>query len=564
MGQMIKMEASYDTLSIMSSVSVRNQRKPLSSGKQWLEKAIEERYVKCIEFSRFKNIQEIGTGAFGKVSRAEWVTGGVKLTVALKSINAFDYSQDNDEIYKEFIKELSNQINFHPYILKFFCVSRKAYFDPHCHDPKIPRNEKSDVFSLGVLLWELSSGRTPFFGKSRQEILSCIAKGGRETPTPGTPSSYVELYVNCWNGNPEKRPSVNRVMAKLAELEEIGWIEEDVPAQPEALTPCVPVVDTQSDSSILQSCDSLTQNSWHQEYTLDMEGIVKHIKNGDLAKLEDSMITFPRGRNIRIDLKKLDKQIDNEGNMLEGVVLACPPKSLINMLNHLSKTLTEDPPMSKKRLLSFICRNIGFMGKNREKEIEIFREVVAWVMKDFKFFDGQEYSPLHHLCDFSVPIYERFDVLISAGIDVNVLDERGLSPFLWVLYKRPLKKSLLRWLGEKGGKPVSEQVFCNHLTATMFTTWGKDDLKSVAAVFYKHKIKITNIKKEQMSLHVYIIKYGLLEQVEKMFEYFWDCYDSRVVNEALKYAEGKKKIYLLDLEKNLKRRRLEFEKNLEV
>jgi serine/threonine protein kinase len=58
-------------------------------------------------------------------------------------------------------------------------------------------NEMSDVYSIGVLLWEISSGQQPFYGDNvAYDIgLICeIVKGSRENPILGTPNSYVKLY----------------------------------------------------------------------------------------------------------------------------------------------------------------------------------------------------------------------------------------------------------------------------------------------------------------------------------------------------------------------------------
>jgi serine/threonine protein kinase len=38
----------------------------------WIEEAINKKHIKYYEYENFKNIQEIGSGAFGKVFRANW------------------------------------------------------------------------------------------------------------------------------------------------------------------------------------------------------------------------------------------------------------------------------------------------------------------------------------------------------------------------------------------------------------------------------------------------------------------------------------------------------------
>ena len=60
-------------------------------------------------------------------------------------------------------------------------------------------DEKSDVYSVGVLLWEISSGQPPFYveGESYDLDLAIdILQGLREKPIPGTPGKFVEVYIS--------------------------------------------------------------------------------------------------------------------------------------------------------------------------------------------------------------------------------------------------------------------------------------------------------------------------------------------------------------------------------
>ena len=77
------------------------------------------------------------------------------------------------------------------------------YIDPH-HFKKEPDNnrpnKKSDVYSVGVLLWEISSGQKPFksYDSPRDEIALTleILNGKREDPISGTPNDYVDIYTS--------------------------------------------------------------------------------------------------------------------------------------------------------------------------------------------------------------------------------------------------------------------------------------------------------------------------------------------------------------------------------
>jgi serine/threonine protein kinase len=56
-------------------------------------------------------------------------------------------------------------------------------------------NKKSDVYSVGVLLWEISSGQPPFCSEPYDIPLALkILQGTRETHIPDTPIEYKKIY----------------------------------------------------------------------------------------------------------------------------------------------------------------------------------------------------------------------------------------------------------------------------------------------------------------------------------------------------------------------------------
>ncbi|CAB4415366.1 unnamed protein product [Rhizophagus irregularis] len=93
------------------------------------------------------------------------------------------------------------------------------YVDPKRFSEQIfSLNEKSDIYSVGVLFWEISSGQSPFYSKGKQydiDLALEISQGLREEPIPDTPEDYVNIYTECWNGEPDKRPTINQVVEVL-------------------------------------------------------------------------------------------------------------------------------------------------------------------------------------------------------------------------------------------------------------------------------------------------------------------------------------------------------------
>ncbi|RGB36197.1 kinase-like domain-containing protein [Rhizophagus diaphanus] len=109
------------------------------------------------------------------------------------------------------IKEASNQkSDMIPYIdPKKFAISNKMYL----------LNKKSDVYSIGVLLWEISSGQPPFKDEIYDANLATkILQGYREKIVPNTLINYSNLYIECWNCEPDDRPDMIQVFAKLKEI----------------------------------------------------------------------------------------------------------------------------------------------------------------------------------------------------------------------------------------------------------------------------------------------------------------------------------------------------------
>lgn len=73
--------------------------------------------------------------------------------------------------------------------------------------------EKCDVFSWGIILWEVLSRRRPFdhLGGGAYSIMWAVYKGMRPPLIRNCPTPIEDLMVRCWDQNPLNRPSMEEV-----------------------------------------------------------------------------------------------------------------------------------------------------------------------------------------------------------------------------------------------------------------------------------------------------------------------------------------------------------------
>jgi len=75
---------------------------------------------------------------------------------------------------------------------------------------------KVDVFSYGILLYELYSGELPYRGLAPLVVPNLVAeKGLRPTVPKGCPRKMAKLMTMCWDANPDNRPTFAEILEYL-------------------------------------------------------------------------------------------------------------------------------------------------------------------------------------------------------------------------------------------------------------------------------------------------------------------------------------------------------------
>ena len=101
-------------------------------------------------------------------------------------------------------------------------VGTYAWMAPELLEQK-PYDERVDVYSFAIVLWELLTAVEPFKGLHPMQIMRAVDRGERPPvpPSPECPPDYVALMEACWSREPEKRPTFKDALQRLVSM--VTW-----------------------------------------------------------------------------------------------------------------------------------------------------------------------------------------------------------------------------------------------------------------------------------------------------------------------------------------------------
>ncbi|CAB4495527.1 unnamed protein product [Rhizophagus irregularis] len=167
----------------------------------WIDEAITKNYLKYYEYNHFYNIQEI----------VKEIVNELKLHRQMKSYENIIHfcgvttknRNDNSKKY-QLVMEYADDGTLRNYL--------KENFD------KLTWNDKLNLalqLARAVLCLHDEGITHRDLNPNNVLVHQEILQGLREKPIPNTPEDYLRLYTECWDNEPDNRPTINEVITKL-------------------------------------------------------------------------------------------------------------------------------------------------------------------------------------------------------------------------------------------------------------------------------------------------------------------------------------------------------------
>ena len=172
--------------------------------------------------------------------RKEKLSDKNKLNIAIGIIKGLQYLHENNIIhYHLSSKNIYIEDDLNPLIADFGFynlaenasifnkyINKNSYSSPEmlidtkkiCHKLNIENNEKNDIYSFGMLLWEIYTETIPFDVKLSELKKYILEEKYRPEVSNELNKEIVELIRACWDSEINNRPSSDKILSVLFKL----------------------------------------------------------------------------------------------------------------------------------------------------------------------------------------------------------------------------------------------------------------------------------------------------------------------------------------------------------
>ncbi|EXX60340.1 Tpk1p [Rhizophagus irregularis DAOM 197198w] len=156
-----------------------------------------------------------------------------------------------------------------------------------------PYTQASDVYSIGIIMWFITSKEYPFYDRVYDKYLAReICENLRPKILDETPPDYKELMQKCWDKDPDKRPTTKDLYQKI-----LFWLNEFNKT---------PLPDT------IQQFITNKQNSFDEVHDSNVEYASQSVKTQTIKDpiIEKLAAKIKKGTNSDNDDKKYEDEAD--------------------------------------------------------------------------------------------------------------------------------------------------------------------------------------------------------------------------------------------------------------
>ncbi|XP_042402003.1 RGS domain-containing serine/threonine-protein kinase A-like isoform X1 [Zingiber officinale] len=105
-----------------------------------------------------------------------------------------------------------------------YLTTKSGKGTPQWMAPEVLRNEhsdeKSDVYSYGVILWELATKKIPWENLNSVKIIATVGFMNQRLDLPGDlDPQWVSIIESCWHSEPKSRPTFQELVERLKEMQ---------------------------------------------------------------------------------------------------------------------------------------------------------------------------------------------------------------------------------------------------------------------------------------------------------------------------------------------------------